>query len=410
MPLGEIADEAIFPFCNLAFLGYALLIFFPKWKWTRIITLILPGVFSALYLCLVVDWILKNPSKIGTVDFASLSGVVALFKDSAAVMAGWIHYIAFDLLTARFIVLDAAAENIPHLLVIPLIPLTLMLGPVGLFCYLMIKLLKMVGIDAVFFTGTAFFCWMMTFWIFVVPGSFRMGIGAPISPFYDKLIEEASSRGIMGLPHTIVTKFAQHPYITWLHVIPAGIWTTLAPFQLMGSLRKRFPFLHRLAGYVMLSTTPWIIVGVVAIIFAGLTFESDFPSLASQPHLPLSALGLSPFADSASSFRFIEAFLCLEAVWFGFTALSALDAARKRRFEVHRRWMVRHIGAGLWVSIQRFMLMVFSVVAGARNTSWHARAAFYDCAIIAILLSMSAAEVYLFATAPRQSKGKKKAS
>lgn len=41
------------------------------------------------------------------------------------------------------------------------------------------------------------------------------------------------------------------------------------------------------------------------------------------------------------------------AVWFIGTGVATGIAAKKKQFNSHRRWAVRHVGAGLWVACQR---------------------------------------------------------
>ena len=101
MAIGPIQDSEIFPILNFVLFGYILLILFPRWKFTKVVTLIIPAAYSLLYLVLVIDWIKKNPTKASSVDFSTLRSIVELFKDEAAVFVGWTHYIAFDLMIAR---------------------------------------------------------------------------------------------------------------------------------------------------------------------------------------------------------------------------------------------------------------------------------------------------------------------
>lgn len=68
--------------------------------------------------------------------FGSLAEVMALFTAPGAVLAGWLHYLAFDLLIGGWQVRDARRRGVPHLAVIPCVFLTLLLGPVGLLAYL----------------------------------------------------------------------------------------------------------------------------------------------------------------------------------------------------------------------------------------------------------------------------------
>ena len=67
---------------------------------------------------------------------------MSLFTNPALVTAGWVHYLAFDLMTGIWIKRNSLKYGIPHLLVIPCLLLTFMLGPVGLLLYLLIRSLK----------------------------------------------------------------------------------------------------------------------------------------------------------------------------------------------------------------------------------------------------------------------------
>ena len=73
--------------------------------------------------------------------FGSLADVMILFTAPGAVLAGWVHYLAFDLLVGGWQVRDARARSVPHLAVLPCLFLTLMLGPVGLLAYLGLRIL-----------------------------------------------------------------------------------------------------------------------------------------------------------------------------------------------------------------------------------------------------------------------------
>ena len=50
-------------------------------------------------------------------------------------LAGWIHYLAFDLLIGSWEVRDARELGIPHLFVVPCLFLTFMFGPAGWLLY-----------------------------------------------------------------------------------------------------------------------------------------------------------------------------------------------------------------------------------------------------------------------------------
>jgi hypothetical protein len=74
--------------------------------------------------------------------FSSLNGVMELFTDKTAVTAGWIHYLAIDLLTGTWIKKNAQKYNIHHLIVLPCLLVTFMLAPIGLLLYLLVRLVK----------------------------------------------------------------------------------------------------------------------------------------------------------------------------------------------------------------------------------------------------------------------------
>jgi len=55
------------------------------------------------------------------------------------VLAGWVHYLAFDLMVGVFIVSNAAHYNIAHWILLPCLFLTLMFGPAGLLLYFVLR-------------------------------------------------------------------------------------------------------------------------------------------------------------------------------------------------------------------------------------------------------------------------------
>jgi len=66
--------------------------------------------------------------------------VMELFQNKTIVTAGWVHYLAFDLMTGAWIKKNSLKYNITHWLIIPCLFLTFMLGPIGLLLYLIIRL------------------------------------------------------------------------------------------------------------------------------------------------------------------------------------------------------------------------------------------------------------------------------
>lgn len=71
--------------------------------------------------------------------FSSLSGVATLFSSRGVLLAGWVHYLAFDLLVGRAILDDGVARGVARVTLLMPMALTFMFGPVGLLCYLMMR-------------------------------------------------------------------------------------------------------------------------------------------------------------------------------------------------------------------------------------------------------------------------------
>ncbi len=72
--------------------------------------------------------------------FDTLANVMALFTEPGMVLAGWVHYLAFDLFVGWCIVHDARQHKFNRLIIIPCLLFTFMLGPVGLLLYAAIRL------------------------------------------------------------------------------------------------------------------------------------------------------------------------------------------------------------------------------------------------------------------------------
>ena len=70
--------------------------------------------------------------------FSSIGAVRQLFQSDALLLAGWLHYLAFDLFVGSWEVRTARAEGIPHLLVLPCLALTFLFGPMGLLAFLIV--------------------------------------------------------------------------------------------------------------------------------------------------------------------------------------------------------------------------------------------------------------------------------
>ncbi len=72
-------------------------------------------------------------------DFGSLKSVMQLFTVENAVLAGWIHYLAFDLLVGMWIVNQNKTLNIHPVILAPCLLGTFLFGPVGFLVFMIIR-------------------------------------------------------------------------------------------------------------------------------------------------------------------------------------------------------------------------------------------------------------------------------
>lgn len=131
--------ETIFSACGaLAFVGWAGLALLPRVALIRdvIAPLVIPGLIAVVYIALMAMHLGDAPADGG---FNSLAGVKALFTVDGALLAGWVHYLAFDLFVGAWEVRDGQRNGVHHLLLIPCLFATLMAGPAGLLLYLVIR-------------------------------------------------------------------------------------------------------------------------------------------------------------------------------------------------------------------------------------------------------------------------------
>ena len=122
----------------IAMPGWLLLVFLPRWRWTQTIAAgALPAILGAIYLALFVGYFRQVAEGFGS--FGSLAGVRGAFSIDGILLAGWIHYLAFDLFVGSWEVRDAERVGLRHWFVLPCLALTFMMGPVGLLLYLVLR-------------------------------------------------------------------------------------------------------------------------------------------------------------------------------------------------------------------------------------------------------------------------------
>lgn len=140
-----MTPETVFALANgLALLSWlALIASPPSAPWTLRVWFLsgrlVPLVLSACYLLMfALHWR-------GQGGFGSPAEVRALFDVPGVLVAGWMHYLAFDLFVGVWIAARSAQIGLPHLATIPLLILTFMLGPVGLLCFMIVRAWRRPG-------------------------------------------------------------------------------------------------------------------------------------------------------------------------------------------------------------------------------------------------------------------------
>src|SRR5262245_33607678 len=131
--------ETIFSVCSgLAMLGWAGLVLLPGQRLVVevLARIVIPAAIASIYIFLMATNYAAAPAE---GNFGSLDGVAALFTVRGLLLAGWIHYLAFDLFVGSWEVSDARANGIHHLLVVPCLFATFIAGPAGLALYFLVK-------------------------------------------------------------------------------------------------------------------------------------------------------------------------------------------------------------------------------------------------------------------------------
>lgn len=71
--------------------------------------------------------------------FSSLAEVALLFRNDGVLLAGWVHYLAFDMFIGAWMCRIAAAEQMNPWAVRLCLPPTFLVGPVGLLLFLILR-------------------------------------------------------------------------------------------------------------------------------------------------------------------------------------------------------------------------------------------------------------------------------
>ncbi len=123
---------------SLAMLGWLSLALAILFRWPRLrdwgAGLVIPLALSVLYTALIgIYWWDADGG------FDRLDRVRALFQSDGLLLAGWVHYLAYDLFVGAWIARDAAERHLPRGLLIPVLPLAFLFAPAGFLLWVMIR-------------------------------------------------------------------------------------------------------------------------------------------------------------------------------------------------------------------------------------------------------------------------------
>lgn len=216
-------------------------------------------------------------------------------------------------------------------------------------------------------------CLFMAAWVLVFPASWRTGFDAA----HAARLQSALTAPVPVPPDTL-TKLTGDPVARFCHVLTSSAWSLLAAAQLDPTLRRRRPALHRRLGYAFFLSGLVVMVGYLSMERSG---KVDY-----GPHN-----------------AWARPLLRTSAAWFVLTAGLALRSAVRRRFDDHRRWVLRHLSSGLWVAVQRllvgplFMPLHFVGLADFSDTGPPGAkvTGFVAASVLAAALTLAACEVHL---------------
>lgn len=136
-----MTPEDLFGLASAAVLpGWAILIFAPR-RWpllNAVPALVLPGALSLLYAGVVLTHFANATAAGG--GFGSLAQVAILFSDDWALLAGWVHYLAFDLFIGAWAAARMDRNGLDRMVQAAILVCIFLFGPLGLVLVLLTEL------------------------------------------------------------------------------------------------------------------------------------------------------------------------------------------------------------------------------------------------------------------------------
>ncbi|HTE28905.1 MAG TPA: ABA4-like family protein [Chryseolinea sp.] len=132
-----MTPDIIFKLSNgLAMIGWIILILLPRYRSDKLVIGIFVTLLAIVYAYLVFDEFKPRDLE----GFGSLQGVSVLFQRPKILLAGWVHYLAFDLMVGLWTKNNGFKQGVNHWYLAPCLVFTFLLGPLGLLFYLIIRI------------------------------------------------------------------------------------------------------------------------------------------------------------------------------------------------------------------------------------------------------------------------------
>jgi hypothetical protein len=121
----------------LCWAALAICLFVPRLQFwiPRLTGFVVPVLFAVVYIACIGKGFAESRDG----GFGSIAGVRALFGNDSALVAGWLHYLAFDLFVGSWIVRRGIKEGLNPVLLLLCLPVTFLFGPVGFLTYWVVR-------------------------------------------------------------------------------------------------------------------------------------------------------------------------------------------------------------------------------------------------------------------------------
>lgn len=134
----QYSPDALFGWAGqAAMIGWIILIFLPRrWPWLLAVPRFgIPFGLSLLYAGLMANHFFTVEGG----GYGTLSEVATLLSNDWVLLAGWVHYLAFDLFIGGWIAVQADKVGLNRLIQAPILVATFMFGPVGFALFLLAR-------------------------------------------------------------------------------------------------------------------------------------------------------------------------------------------------------------------------------------------------------------------------------